>query len=321
MCTRWSGHGAPTVTSASASADETNSSVRGDVSTVSSFGRSLDTAPRIAGSSSCRSAPSARCAIARRPAEARHVAGALVHERDRLIDDLDRPPVGLLRAVAPDHEAVLGEHDEPQVRVGADGLADLLGQREAGTDVRDPRGGVTEALAHQSLTVGRAREHVDAVRMRVVDVRGRDERVQQRLDRAPRHRGIELAAREVGDHVLVAHLLALDQRQHLVEPQAGEVLWPHRGEVAARALDPHDWNLAAGVVDRGALGGRVAAAEVRHRAVGAEQVGGEHELREHVLRGPAVGGPQVLGVIDEWRDDAHCTPVVWFCLSPATRSA
>ena len=55
MCTRWSGHGAPTVTSCSASTLETNSSARSEVSTVSTFERSEDTAPRIAGSSSFNS--------------------------------------------------------------------------------------------------------------------------------------------------------------------------------------------------------------------------------------------------------------------------
>ena len=59
--------------------------------------------------------------------------------------------------------------------------------------------------------------------MGVVDVRGRDERVQQRLDRGARRRGVDLAAGEVSDHVLVAHLVALEQRQHLLEPQRREV--------------------------------------------------------------------------------------------------
>ena len=43
-------------TSSGASREETNSSARGEVSTVSTFVRSLETAPRIAGSSSRRSA-------------------------------------------------------------------------------------------------------------------------------------------------------------------------------------------------------------------------------------------------------------------------
>src|SRR3954447_23452528 len=46
----------------------------------------------------------------------------------------------------------------------------------------------------------------------------------------------------------------------------------HRGEVAAGPLDPHDRDLAAGVVARRALGGGVAAAEVRDGAVGAQEV-------------------------------------------------
>ena len=228
----------------------------------------------MAGSSS-RSSSGSR-AVGRRvaPAEARGVGGALADERDRLVDDLDRAPVGLLRAVAPHHEPVLGEHDRLEVGVGARRLADLLRQREAGADVGDPGGAVAEALLHEPLAVGAARQHVDAVGVRVVDVRRRDERVQQRLDRAARRRGVELAAREVGDHVLVGHLVAVHQREHLVELERGEVLAPHRREVRARALDPHDVDLLAGVILRPPLRRGVAAAEVRDRAVGAEQVRG-----------------------------------------------
>ena len=72
--TRWSGHGAPTVTSCSASAEETNSTERGEVSTVSTLRRSLETAPRIAGSSSCSSV-GAR-AVATQPACARRRSAA-----------------------------------------------------------------------------------------------------------------------------------------------------------------------------------------------------------------------------------------------------
>jgi hypothetical protein len=237
-------------------------------------------------------------------AEARQVTGALVHERDRLVDDLDRAPVGLLGAVAPHHQPVLGEHDELQVRVCARCLADLLRQREAGPDVRDPGGGVAEAVGHEALAVGAAGEHVDSVGVRVVHVRRGDEGVQQRLDRAARRRGVELAARQVGDHVLIAHLVALHQRQHLVELERGEVLRPHGGEVGARALDPHDRDLAPGVILRGALGRRVAAAEVRHRAVRAQQVRGLYELIEHG-GGRAVVGPEVLDAVDQGRDGTH----------------
>jgi hypothetical protein len=46
-----------------------------------------------------------------------------------------------------------------------------------------------------------------------------------------RRGGVELATREVGDHVLVGHLVAVHQRQHLVELEAGEVLGTHRRQI------------------------------------------------------------------------------------------
>ncbi len=130
--------------------------------------------------------------------------------------------------------------------------------------------------------------------------------------------GIELAAHEVGDHLLVAHLVARDQRQHLLQAQRGEALRPHRGEIAARALDPHDRALDARVVDGRALGRRVAAAEVRDGAVGAQQVRGVHERVERIARRSAVRGPEVGGGRDELGGGAHRAPRI---ASVAARSA
>ena len=68
--------------------------------------------------------------------------------------------------------------------------------------------------------------------MGVVDVRRRDEGVQQRLDRGARRGRVQLAAGEVGDHVLVAHLVALHQRQDLVEAQGVK----SEADIVARSL-------------------------------------------------------------------------------------
>jgi len=83
------------------------------------------------------------------------------------------------------------------------------------------------------LAVDGTDERADRIRVRVVDVRVRHERVQERLDRRARHRPVDLAAREVLDHLLVAHRLALRERQDLVEPQSGEPAGEDRREVAA----------------------------------------------------------------------------------------
>ena len=93
--------------------------------------------------------------------------------------------------------------------------------------------------------------------------------MEQRLDRAARRAGVELAAREVGDHLLVAHLVAFKQRQDLSEAQRGEV--GVRSTLISRSLpDPFThivetsrptWSMA------GPLRGRVAAAVVGDGAV------------------------------------------------------
>ena len=114
--------------------------------------------PRRAARAAARAAAPARARPRRRagrgPPNRARAARALVDERDGPVDHLDRAPVGLLGAVAPHDEPVLGEHDELEVRVRARRLADLLGEREAGADVGDPRRLVAEALAHEPLAVG-----------------------------------------------------------------------------------------------------------------------------------------------------------------------
>ena len=303
MWTRWSGHAAPTVVSSGASREHDeleHARRRVDDEHLRPLARHRAAQRRqhLAQQRGALVAPRSPAPPAAPPNRASPAVRALTKSAARLMT-VERAPVGLLGGVAPHDEAVLGEHDELQRGVAAHRLADLPGEREARPDVRDPRGLVAEALAHEALAVPRAREHVDRVGVRVVDVVGRDERVQQRLDRRARRGRVGLAAREVGDHVLVAHLLALEQRQHLLEAQRREVLALHRREVAARPLHPHDALLAADVVGRGPLRRRVAAAEVRHRAVRAEQVRGEQDLAERVVRDRArILGPAVLGPVD-----------------------
>ena len=127
---------------------------------------------------------------------------------------------------------MLGEQDDLRVRVVAHGLADPPGEGEARPYVGDPDRLVAEALGRELLAAFRAADHVDSVRVRVVHVRVGHEGVQERLYGAPRHIWPELAAREVGDHLLVAHLLALLERQNFVELETGELLGPYGREVA-----------------------------------------------------------------------------------------
>ena len=221
-------------------------------------------------------------------AEARRVAGALVDERDRLVDHLDRARGRPPRRVSPQTtRPCLASTTSLRSGFARAASPTCLDEREAGPDVRDPRGRVAEALAAPAARRRRVPASTLMPSGCVWWTCGAGTNACSSVSiEAARHRGVELAAREVGDHVLVAHLVALDQRQHLVEPQAGEVL----ARPSSRGREPEPLthitgDLAAGVVDRRALGRRVAAAEVRDRAVGAEQVRGEHELAEHVVVG------------------------------------
>ena len=154
---------------------------------------------------------------------------------------------------------MLGEQHHLDVGVGADRLGDELREREAGADVGNPDGVGAEALPRQRLAVACTDDRTDRVWVGVIDVGVGDEGVQQRLDRRARHRRVELTACEVGDHLLVAHRVALEQRHDLVEAQAGEAGGGDRSQVAARPLDPQDVRLASGVVGLAHLDGGVAA--------------------------------------------------------------
>ncbi len=150
-------------------------------------------------------------------------------------------------------------------------------------------------LGDDALAVLAAGDHVGRVRVGVVDVGGGDESVQERLDRGPRHRRIEHAAREVGDHLLVAHLGALDQGLDLVQAQRREVPTLHRRQIGAGALHPQGPQLAPDVVGAEALRRGVPAAVVGDAAIGAEEARREHELVQGGARElPGAGGPKRL---------------------------
>ena len=152
------------------------------------------------------------------------------------------------------------------------GLANLFREGKSGTDVGDPDRLIAEALVREFLAALRAADHVDGVRVGVVHVRVRHEGVKEGLYGAAGHVGPELAGGEVGDHLLVAHRVPLHKGQDLLELEAGELARLYGREVAPRALDPQDVDLAPGVVALLRLGRRVAAAVVGHGAIPAEQI-------------------------------------------------
>ena len=143
MWTRWSGQAAPDVAISWPSRGVHELARRAETVGEQDLGAARWTPRRAA-----PAAPRARVGDAglggrrrrrRRAAEALRPCGAAaVDELGRLVAHRDRPLVGLPGGVAPHDETVLGQHHQAQVGVGADRLADLLGEREARADVRDP---------------------------------------------------------------------------------------------------------------------------------------------------------------------------------------
>jgi hypothetical protein len=83
--------------------------------------------------------------------------------------------------VTPGYEAVFGEQDELRLRIVPYGFAHLLAEDKARSYVGDPDHIIAEALASELLASFRATDHIDCIGMRVVDLRIRNESVQERL--------------------------------------------------------------------------------------------------------------------------------------------
>src|SRR5918998_908055 len=128
---------------------------------------------------------------------------------------------------------MLLEEYRTSLRVRPKNLGDVLRHGEAWPLVVEPDGFAPERIPDELPSVGRGRERDDRVGVRVVDVRGVDERVEQRLDRRPRLVGHERAAAEVVDHLRVVHRVAFDEWEDLVEPKGGETGGGDGGQVGA----------------------------------------------------------------------------------------
>ena len=200
-------------------------------------------------------------------------------------DQRHRRLVGLAHGRAPADRAVLGQQQRPGLGVGRDRVGDLPRDLEARPAIveRD------DVLAvHAGENIGRAvvvRQRDDRVGVGVDDRRRLDEAVQQRLDRRPRPAGLLQRVGEIGDHLLVAHVLALEERADVVHPHAREILLLDRLEVRAAALDAQHGDVAAAVIALGDLDRGVAAAPHDQRGLGADEAGSVDEQFDAGERG------------------------------------
>src|SRR2546430_9634664 len=89
---------------------------------------------------------------------------------------------------------------------------------------------------------------------------------------------------EIADHVLIAHVLPVEQRANVVHAHAGKVLALDRFEIRAAALHAKDGNFAAAVIALEELDGGVAAAPDDQRGLGADESRRIHEEVEALER-------------------------------------
>ena len=183
---------------------------------------------------------------------------------------------------------MLLEDDRPRLRPRPDGRPDLPRQPEPRPPVGDPDGLLAEQVLDDLAAprgVGQADDRVGVGvnhRLRV------EEAVEEGLDRRPRRARLLEAAREVVDHLLVAHVVAVEERQHLGEAHAGKVPARHALEVRAAALDAQDPDRPAEDVGLGELHRRVAPAPDRERRLGADPARDLHELVDEIERADGV---------------------------------
>src|SRR5215468_11114709 len=183
---------------------------------------------------------------------------------DRLLgaaDQLHRREVRGLHVAAPADGPVLLEEERLGAWMPLEGLRDFPRDEEARPAVR---------------------QRDDGVRVRVDDRGGGQEAVQERLDGGARARRLLQGMREVVDHLLIAHVLALEQRQHVVHADAGKVLLLDALEIGARSLDAEHADLAAAVVPLRELDRGVAAAPHHERGLGADEPRAVHEKAEAI---------------------------------------
>src|SRR5713226_7287128 len=103
------------------------------------------------------------------------------------------------------------ENDELRIRLGMQRQRNLACQPKAGAAVWNPDQRITEAVSCQLLAIDRAGEIICGVGVRVIDMRKRQETMQEGLDRGTWTAWLIEAVREVVDHLGIAHALAFQE--------------------------------------------------------------------------------------------------------------
>ena len=197
-------------------------------------------------------------------AEDRLAFGLRVEPGDRLVDDLERQLVAVLRRVGPGEQAVALQHDALGVRVLLGELRQPEAEFEAGALPGQPADLVAVDLLRQFLRILRGRDGDDRVGMHVVDMLVGHVGVQRRIDRSRARIQVEGAVRQVADHLVLELEAAIDalQRFQLLLVERRETVELDRADIAAGSLDPEHLDILTGQrVLLHHLGRRVAAAD------------------------------------------------------------
>jgi hypothetical protein len=116
----------------------------------------------------------------------------------------------------------------------------------------------------------------------VDDRRGGEKAVQQGFDRRTHAARFLQRVREIAHHLLVGHLVALEEGGDVVHPHAREILALDRLQIGAAALDPEHRDLAAAVIALAGLERGVAPTPDDERGLGTDETRGVDEKIEFV---------------------------------------
>ena len=190
-------------------------------------------------------------------------------------DQLHRVLVAGPGAVSPADDPVAGQHHAFDTRVGRDIVTQHHAQRVARPLPAQPADLAAPDLPRRRFPARTGRQRDDGIRMDVVDMGKGQQRMQRGVDAGRAAIQVERAVRQVTHHfvVIVRAGIVLAEAQQLVLIQRREAVELHRADVPTRALDPQHLHCRAGQrIGFDQLGRGVAAAEIGHGQVRAEQV-------------------------------------------------
>ena len=190
-------------------------------------------------------------------------------------DHLQRDLVAALGRVTPGEQAVAFQDDALQLGLRRGQGFELQAQVVARALPGQPAQLAAEDHFGQATALGAGGDGDDRVRVHVVDMRLRDIGVQGGIDTRGTRVQVERAVRQVIHHLvfMLQAAITLLQRIQLVHVERGEAIELDGAQIAARTLDPQHLDVFAGqVVAHLDLGRGIAAAEIRHAQIRAEQI-------------------------------------------------